>query len=147
MPDISVNVKNAVNALKAMNSNVDLAVKMATSRVAVEAESEIKKQIQPVFNDGHRRPDGRTTSAKIGGPPMTRTGDLRASVGYSVTRKGFGSYVAIVGPTVVYSRAVELGAPNWKQGVKYPYLAPAVRKLNQSNRIRDIYMSTMKAAL
>jgi hypothetical protein len=147
MPDISVDAKKALLAFEQMGPNVDLAVKLATSRVGAEAEREIKNQIQPVYNDGRRRADGRTTDAKVGGPPMTRSGGLRASIQSNTTRKGFGSYTAIVGPAVLYGRAVELGAPNWKSGVRYPYVTPAIKKLSQSGRLREIYISTMNAAL
>jgi hypothetical protein len=147
MPDISVDAKKALAAFEQMGPNVDLAVRLATSRVAAEAESKIKNKIQPVYNDGHKRADGRTTDARVGGPPMTRSGELRASIISNVTRKGFGSYTAIIGPTIIYGRAVELGAPNWKTGVRYPYITPAMRELSQSGRLRDIYVNAMNAAI
>jgi hypothetical protein len=147
MPDISVDAKKTLDAFEQMGPKVDLAVKMATMRVGAATEREIKNQIQPRYNDGHKRADGRTTDARVGGPPMTRSGELRASIQSNTTRKGFGSYVAIVGPAVLYGRAVELGAPNWKTGVRYPYVTPAIMKLSQTGRLRDIYVGTMKAAL
>lgn len=56
--------------------------------------------------------------------PNRRTGNLIRSIRTDM-RQGFGSYVASVYPTMVYSRAVEEGSPRWKSGVKYPYLRPA----------------------
>jgi hypothetical protein len=40
-------------------------------------------------------------------------------------RSGFASYSAIVGPTIIYGRRVELGGGNWKAGVRFPYMEPA----------------------
>jgi hypothetical protein len=66
---------------------------------------------------------------------MNRTGDLRRSIVGEKFRTGFASYSAIVGPTVVYGRAVELGgqyAPrSWKGTTAmagFPYMAPAYKK-------------------
>lgn len=70
--------------------------------------------------------------ATPGQPPMSRTGTLRRSIQGQKQDLGFGSYGAIVGPGVVYGRALELGgeyAPRtWTRGQKFPYMAPAFRK-------------------
>ncbi len=80
-----------------------------------------------------RRPDGQKATA--GQPPMNRTGNLRRSITGEKRRVGFAKYTAIVGPTIIYGRAVELGGefspPSWKgtTAVKgFPYMSPAFRK-------------------
>jgi hypothetical protein len=78
--------------------------------------------------------NGVWDKATAGQPPMNRTGNLRRSIrGEKIN--GFGKYEAIVGPTVVYGRAVELGgsfAPkSWRgtSAVKgFPYMLPALQK-------------------
>ena len=74
-----------------------------------------------------RRPKGeRATSGK---PPMNRTGNLRRSIRGEKYNVGFAKYEAIVGPTIIYGRAVELGgAPTWTRGQKFPYMSPAYAK-------------------
>jgi hypothetical protein len=74
-----------------------------------------------------RRPKGeRATSGK---PPMNRTGNLRRSIRGEKYDVGFAKYAAIVGPTMIYGRAVELGgAPTWTKGQKFPYMSPAYAK-------------------
>ena len=74
-----------------------------------------------------RRPKGeRATSGK---PPMNRTGNLRRSIRGEKYDVGFAKYEAIVGPTMIYGRAVELGgAPTWTRGQKFPYMSPAYAK-------------------
>ena len=74
-----------------------------------------------------RRPKGeRATSGK---PPMNRTGNLRRSIRGEKYDVGFAKYAAIVGPTIIYGRVVELGgAPTWTKGQKFPYMSPAYAK-------------------
>ena len=74
-----------------------------------------------------RRPKGeRATSGK---PPMNRTGNLRRSIRGEKYDVGFAKYAAIVGPTLIYGRVVELGgAPTWTRGQKFPYMSPAYAK-------------------
>ena len=74
-----------------------------------------------------KRPKGeRATSGK---PPMNRTGNLRRSIRGEKYNVGFAKYEAIVGPTIIYGRAVELGgAPTWTRGQKFPYMSPAYAK-------------------
>jgi len=77
-----------------------------------------------------QRPKGQ--KATSGQPPMNRTGNLRRSIRGEKFRKGFASYSAIVGPTIIYGRAVELGgryAPESWKGTSamagFPYMKPA----------------------
>ncbi len=74
-----------------------------------------------------RRPKGER--AISGQPPMNRTGNLRRSIRGEKYNVGFAKYEAIVGPTMIYGRAVELGgAPTWTKGQKFPYMSPAYAK-------------------
>jgi hypothetical protein len=80
-----------------------------------------------------KRPKGE--KATSGQPPMNRTGNLRRSIRGEKFRKGFASYSAIVGPTIIYGRAVELGgsyAPDSWRGTSamagFPYMKPAFMK-------------------
>jgi len=76
---------------------------------------------------------GRVYEKAISGqPPMNRTGNLRRSITGAKAREGFAKYSATVGPTMVYSRAVELGgAPNWHNGENFPYMKPALQKFQR----------------
>lgn len=73
-----------------------------------------------------RRPKGQ--KATSGQPPMNRTGNLRRSIRGEKYKIGFGKYEAIVGPTIIYGRRVELGGGNWPSGTRFPYMAPAYAK-------------------
>ena len=74
-----------------------------------------------------RRPKGER--AESGKPPMNRTGNLRRSIRGEKYNGGFAKYEAIVGPTMIYGRAVEMGgAPTWTKGQKFPYMSPAYAK-------------------
>jgi phage gpG-like protein len=69
--------------------------------------------------------NNRYAPAISGLPPMNRTGDLRRSITGEKFNVGFANYSAIVGPTIVYGRRVELGGGNWRPGTMFPYMAPA----------------------
>jgi hypothetical protein len=74
-----------------------------------------------------RRPKGERATS--GQPPMNRTGNLRRSIRGEKYDVGFAKYNAIVGPTMIYGRAVEMGgAPTWTRGQKFPYMSPAYAK-------------------
>jgi len=74
-----------------------------------------------------RRPKGERATS--GQPPMNRTGNLRRSIRGEKYDVGFAKYNAIVGPTMIYGRAVEMGgAPTWTKGQKFPYMSPAYAK-------------------
>jgi len=60
---------------------------------------------------------------------------IRRSIRGQKFNKGFGKYEAIVGPTIIYGRAVELGGkyapPSWKGTsamAGFPYMNPAFQK-------------------
>ena len=79
--------------------------------------------------------NGVWDKATAGQPPMNRTGNLRRSIRGQKINKGFGKYEAIVGPTIIYGRAVELGgkyAPRSWKGTSamdgFPYMNPAFQK-------------------
>jgi hypothetical protein len=74
-----------------------------------------------------KRPKGQRATS--GQPPMNRTGNLRRSIRGEKYNVGFAKYEAIVGPTMIYGRAVEMGgAPTWTKGQKFPYMSPAYAK-------------------
>lgn len=74
-----------------------------------------------------KRPKGEKATPDA--PPMNRTGNLRRSIRGERFQTGFANYTAIVGPTIEYGRAVELGgAPTWTPGLKFPYMEPAYQK-------------------
>ena len=96
------------------------------SQVAFAIEAEAKKNIQGT----HKRGTPRVGNAT--GGPNNVTGALRRSI-HTEIRKGFGVYAASVFPTMVYSRALELGLRN---GARYPYLMPAARSIKpKANQI------------
>jgi hypothetical protein len=68
------------------------------------------------------------SQAESGKPPQNRTGNLRRSIKGEKMREGFATYSAVVGPTIIYGRRVELGGGNWPSGTKFPYMKPAWEK-------------------
>lgn len=102
----------------------------AVGQVGLALERDVKKLLT---NNSHRAVATKTGGRRWiprghigadGTPPNRRTGALLRSV-FTDLRKEPGSYVASVFPSMVYAKSLELGNPNWKSGVKYPYLRPA----------------------
>jgi len=131
-------------ALEQMNRRVDFAIKIATQRLGEHAVGVMQDTIVPVYNDGHRRPDGRTTDSPLGTPPMTRSGALRASIVSVNERVGFGIYSASVGPMVEYARALELGLVN---GATYPTVTPASITIKDSGIAERMFADAVRAAV
>lgn len=94
-------------------ANIDVGSRMARDEMAMALMQLAKKEIRP------------RGAAQAGGPPVNRTGNLRASIHTEKKRVGFANYTAIVGPGVIYGRVLEMGFPN---GNRYPYMEPAFRK-------------------
>jgi hypothetical protein len=81
-----------------------------------------------------------------GSGPNTVTGNLKRSI-KTTYRTGFGSYIAEIGPTMIYARQVEKGGGNWKSGVKYPYLEPAAKMLLNNGTINRIFITAIREKL
>ena len=143
-------VKNLKEVLAAIDGAGDRIEQGAQIGIA-QAGLAIQRQAQINANTGTRRREGsRIIPPKHIGPsgsgPNVITGTLRRSIRTSVSF-GFDSYIAVIGPTVEYARAVELGSPRWKSGVKYPYLEPAAIDLIKSGKINRIFVGAIKSKL
>jgi hypothetical protein len=80
--------------------------------------------------------------------PNARTGNLRRSITTSTPQKGFGTLYSVeVSATMVYARAVELGHPRWKPGVKYPYLGPAATNLQANGTLARVFTTAFGSRL
>ena len=81
---------------------------------------------------------------------MNVTGNLRRSIRGERFTTGFANYSAIVGPTMEYSRAVELGgkyAPKSWRGTSamqgFPYMSPAFKKFESSGLLQAILVKNL----
>ena len=124
---IVTNLNSVRQGLTKATSNLDQSVMRLRDEMMVALIQLSKEEIKG------RRPEGQKATA--GQPPMNRTGNLRRSIRGEKFKTGFAKYEAIVGPTISYGRAVELGgtfAPkSWigTSAVKgFPYMQPAFKK-------------------
>jgi hypothetical protein len=84
-----------------------------------------------------------TPPRHIGGTgPNTVTGNLKRSI-HTTTRTGFGTYIAEVGASMVYARAVEQGLPQ-NPSVKYPYLEPAALMMIRNGTVQRVFVTAIK---
>ena len=129
------NVKNMdefLREFKRREQFIEVAGQYGITQVAFAVEAQAK---QNAMTGTHPRGQGHIPGTGPG--PNRVTGNLLRSIHTAPIVKGFGGrYTASVFPTMIYSRAVELGNPRWKSGVKYPYLTPAADKIRPlANRI------------
>lgn len=124
-------------AVKRQEDKIDLGARGARDEMMSKLIQLAKEEIK-----GKRAPGEK---AVTGQPPMNRTGNLRRSIKGEKFREGFATYSAIVGPTIIYGRAVEMGSPynppSWQNGENFPYMKPAFIKF------RRVAMSIMRKHL
>jgi phage gpG-like protein len=135
------NLRDVMNAVSKNVSNIEQAAQYATGIAALEIERQAKKNA-----DTGTHPRGQGHIPGTGPGPNRVTGTLMGSIQTTI-RYGFGSYIAIVGPTVEYARAVELGSPRWKSGVKYPYLFPAGEQLSRDGTLNRVFQGALMSRL
>ena len=131
--EVKVSTAATIRALTTGTEKWEKAAVYALGQVALAVERQAK--LNAVEGGTHKR--GTKTPATPGSGPARITGALQRSI-HTEIRKGFGTYEASVGPTMIYSRAVELGSPRWPSGVKYPYMIPAGEKVRP--RVDDIFL-------
>ena len=118
---ITSNLKMVREATKKAGKSIDDGARATRDEMMVTLIQLAKAEIVG------KRPKGER--AISGKPPMNRTGNLRRSIRGEKYNVGFAKYEAIVGPTMIYGRAVEMGgAPTWTRGQKFPYMSPAYAK-------------------
>ena len=128
------NLSQVLAGLDLTEKKVSDAARYAIGMAAASVERQAKKNA----NTG-THPRGTPRIPGTGPGPNVVTGNLRRSI-FSRTKVGFGNtYVAEVGASMVYARAVEMGLPEWKSGVKYPYMVPAVESLKQSGKLNRTF--------
>lgn len=134
---VSSNLKLVRSNWNKSTSSLDVKAKAVRDEMSMALTQLAKQEIKGSRPYTKGPQGGRIyQKATTGQPPMNRTGDLRRSITAKYYRVGFGTYGAIVGPTIIYGRAVELGGkygpPNWRNGEHFPYMRPAYEKFRVS---------------
>ena len=137
-------IRNLADVLAGLEVQEDRLEQAAQTAIAT-AGFAIQRQAQINANTGtHKRGTPRVSGSGPG--PNVVTGALRRSIRTDV-KYGFGNYIAVVGASTEYARAVELGSPKWKSGVKYPYLAPAATQMILNGSLNRIFTAAFIKAV
>jgi hypothetical protein len=140
----AVVIRNLADVLAGLEVQEDMLERAAQTAIAT-AGFAIQREAQKNANTGtHKRGTPRISGSGPG--PNVVTGALRRSIRTDV-KYGFGNYIAVVGASTEYARAVELGSPKWKSGVKYPYLAPAAIQLIMNGSLNRIFTAAFIKAV
>ena len=118
------NLSDVLAGFDATEDKIELAVQyaIAMTGLAVERQAKVNASGRP--------------------GPNVRTGNLRRSITTSSVQKGFTNLYSVnVSATMIYARAVELGHPRWKPGVKYPYLGPAASNLQANGTLARVFVN------
>jgi len=125
------NIPEVMKAVHKKMAKIDLGVRAANNEMSNKLVQLAKEEIK-----GKRANVGYP--ATPGEPPMNVTGNLRRSIKAERFREGFASYSAIVGPTIMYGRSVEMAgkyAPrSWTGATRekgFPYMKPAFIKFQK----------------
>lgn len=137
-----VNLPEVLKGFDLTMQSIDTAAMQATWQSAAKVE-EIAKQNA---NTGAHAP-GKGHIPGTGPGPNIITGNLVSKIVAHRPVKGFNGYVAEVGSSAEYARAVEQGSSRWKSGVKYPYMEPAARSLINNGTLNAIFTGAFMAAL
>jgi len=124
------NLSDVLAGFDATEDKIELAVQyaIAMTGLAVERQAKVNASGRP--------------------GPNVRTGNLRRSITTSSVQKGFTNLYSVnVSATMVYARAVELGHPRWKPGVKYPYLGPAASNLQANGTLARVFVTNLASRL
>jgi hypothetical protein len=138
----SIRITNLAQVLAGFDATEDQYEKAAQYAITVTGLA-VERQAKINANTGtHKKGEPRS-----GGPgPNVVTGNLRRSI-TTQSRYGFGTYIAEVSATMSYARHVELGGPNWKPGVKYPFLGPAANSLKDSGKLSRTFTLALASKL
>jgi phage gpG-like protein len=135
------NLSDVLAGLEIQEDRLENAVQTAIATAGFEIQRLAQKNAK---TGEHPRGQGHIPGTGPG--PNVVTGTLRRSMRTDV-KYGFGNYIAVVGADTEYARAVELGSPRWKSGVKYPYLAPAANELINSGRLNRVFTAALIKAV
>ena len=138
----SVRITNLAQVLAGFDATEDQYEKAAQYAITVTGLA-VERQAKINANTGtHKKGEPRS-----GGPgPNVVTGNLRRSI-TTTARSGFGTYIAEVSATMSYARHVELGGPNWKPGVTYPFLGPAATSLKDNGKLSKTFTLALASKL
>lgn len=133
---VSVKVKNlaqVMGELKRREANIEAAGEAGVNKVALAVYQETQRLLT-LRSRSYDSTTGRLVPPRhIGGPgspPNRVSGNLVQSLRIE-NRKGFGTYIAEVFPTMDYARKLETGEGSMN-GVKYPYLTPAAKLVERT---------------
>lgn len=118
---------DGLTAFEAAIERIVAAVESSTAAAVVEAAHAVEAAAKVEASGPARWRKGQNFPRE-GGPGVVSGTLLRSITVLGPVRLGVGTYRAVVGPTAIYGRAVELGHPRWHRSGGYPYMAPGLEK-------------------
>lgn len=123
---------------------IELATSEGARQFVVQSTAYVAAEAQANANTG-AHPKGQGHLPGTGPGPNVVSGTLRRGIKPTAAVRTSDGWSGTAGPSAGYSRAIELGNPDWKSGVKFPFLAPAIKKWKLG--ARQLMRTVMKGAL
>ena len=152
---MSTNLPEVQGAIQGILDRMHNAIVMSMSIAGEALRREAMLNTMKVSNPPKRRVSKKGTpyyqyfphiGPRSGEGPNRGTGHLAGSFTMN-TYYGFGSYIAEVGNSAVYARSLELGMPNSKSGVSFPFLSPAASSMVTTGKLQNIFTRSLNHAL
>lgn len=136
------NLDQVLQGVNVTQQKLDAAAYKAVFQCALKIEDQAKLNAN---TGSHARGTPRVPNSGPG--PNIITGNLVSKIVGQRPVKGFKGYSATVDSSAEYARAVELGSPRWKSGVKYPYMEPAAQALINNGTLNRIFTGAFITAI
>jgi hypothetical protein len=136
------NLAQVLQGFDLTEKKIDLATFQAVYQCALKIEDQAKVNA----NTGNH-PKGTPRVSGTGPGPNVITGNLNSKIVGQRPVKGFRGYTSTVDSSAEYARAVEVGHPKWKSGVKYPYMEPAAQTLINNGTLNRIFTGAFVTAI
>jgi hypothetical protein len=136
------NLDQVLQGINVTQQKLDNAAFQAVYQCALKIEDQAKLNA----NTGNH-PKGTPRVSGTGPGPNVISGNLNSKIVGQRPIKGFKGYSATVDSSAEYARAVELGSPKWKSGVKYPYMEPAAQALINNGTLNRIFTGAFITAI
>lgn len=147
------NLKDIIDQIDGAEDKINQGAQIGIMRAGLAIERQAKMNFKGT-RSYERRVSKKTGNAYLkitppkhqgGSEPNTVTGNLKRSI-HTTYRKGFGTYTAEVGASMIYARTLEQGLPQ-NSAIKYPYLEPAALMLIRNGTVDRVFVAAIKEKL
>ena len=137
-----INLPDVLKGFDLTEASIDRAAFQATLKASAKIEDVAKENANTGMHTA-----GTPRLQGTGPGPNQISGNLVSKIVSQLPVKGFRGYSSEITSSAEYARAVEMGSPRWKSGVKYPYMEPAATTLINNGTLVRIFTLAFTTAM